>query len=145
MWDFNLKEARFLKAYQDSNLNLEEACGKSGVEPQWAKKFLQNKSAVEFLAEDNHNAALAEIASARWVKGELASVAIGEKDPTDNQKWAIDKLKDIVIPKASAHVSIQQNVYQMPQLPPEKAEEARAFFDKLADIHEAQVVDRPAA
>jgi hypothetical protein len=133
VWNFTLKEARFLRALRESNGNFDKATAETGVDVQWAKKFLQKKSAIDFLAEDDHNAALAEIASPMWVKGKLVSVALAEEVPTDEQKWAIDRLKDIVMPKNAPSVQIN-NVLVMPTLSAEQLAKLKALGDELADV-----------
>jgi hypothetical protein len=134
-YSFNLREAAFLVAVRDSDGDIDVAIQKSGVDAAWAKRFLKRKSAGDFLSEDQHYGALAQIASLPWVKGKITAAVIGEEQLNETQKWGLERLEKINNPKISVNQFNTQtnNFYQMPELPPAQQEEARKFFDTLAD------------
>lgn len=131
-YSFNLREAAFLVALRDSKGDFDKAVKETSADPAWAKRFLQRKNSQAFLSEDEHYAALAQIASMPWVKGKIAAAVLGEEDPTETQRWGLERLEKINTPKGVA-IQIQNNTFQMPQLPPEQLEKARQFFDTIAD------------
>lgn len=137
-YTFNLKEAAFLMALRNSGGDIDKAIENAKADPAWARRFLQRKNSQAFLSEDEHYAALAEIASMPWVKGKIVAAVVGEETPTETQKWGLERLEKINTPRISAQVNIQNNTFQMPQLPPEQSEKVRQFFDTLADVQGEQ-------
>jgi hypothetical protein len=134
VWDFNLKEARFLKALQDASGDLSKACREARVEPAWARRFLRSQKSVQFLAEETQKQKLAAVATPTFIKAELVRAAIGESNPSDNQKWGLEKLKDIVIPRQGTNVQINNNIYNTPQLSAAEEAKLKAMGDALADV-----------
>jgi hypothetical protein len=133
LWDFNLKEARFLKALQDAQGDLSKACREAQVDPRWARQFLRTRKSVQYLQEEDHKAKLAAVATPTWVKAMYVSAALGESVPTEEQQWAVDKLKDIVLPKA-AGIQINNNVFNVPQMSEAEEAKLKAMGDALADV-----------
>lgn len=134
---FNLKQAQFLQELKETGGDLAASCGKCGVTEDWAKRFLRRTKTRYYLQEHQFEAQLAKVATPDWLKAVYAEAALGKADPTDTQKWGIDRLKEIVIPKQAANINIQNNVFSLPKLSRDEEVRLKILADEMADTPNA--------
>lgn len=138
-YELSIPQAQFLQAYEESNLDLETACVKTGKTKEWALRFLKTRNKNDqpshpYLDEKNKLDEIAKVATPAWTKATLAMGVTGEYlAPNENAAKFLSKLADINFPKAQANIQIN-NVNMMPKLTPEQERSAREFFDKMADV-----------
>ena len=140
VFKLNLKQARFLKAYEET-LDLEKAALKADVTVEWAKKFLKNQTALAYLDEKQRLTALSEVATPQWTKAKLVDGITGHWVP-ENPKVAVkclEMVKDINFPRAAANLNITQNVFNLPKLTPDAERALKEIADREADVIDAEV------
>lgn len=138
---FNLRQARFLRAYEKNELDLPKACEETKLDPEWAVRFLKTRQVVSYFDEKNRLKAIAEVGTPEWTKAKMIQGVTGEWAPERENLAAkcLGMLKEIHFPKAIASLNVQNNTFQMPSLTPEQAAQARLLFDTIADQEDRHV------
>ncbi len=131
VFELTLKEASFLKAWKESQWDFDKACEKANVEFDWAKKFSRSLDAQNYRQEDDRDEILSQIPTKTWITARYTAAGLGIESPNDDQKWGIDRVKDVVIPRTSVGIQIN-NVMQLPALSPEQEAALRALGDSIA-------------
>lgn len=132
----NLNDLRFLKLWQSHGWDEVKTLEKCNLHPDQAKKTF--KKLAYFKVEDARVRALAEQATPEMVLAkDVENIETGKL--SDSQHKSLDRVAKIVGAFKTTEVNIQQNIFQMPPLPPQQAEELRRVFDSIADVQEAEV------
>lgn len=131
IFDFSLTQARFLKAWKDCEWDFDKACEAAKVDPLWAKKLANSINAKNYRQEEERDQILAQIPSKTWVTARYTEAALGHSEPSQTQQWGLDRVKEIVMPKAAANVQIN-NVLAMPALPPEVLDQLKSIAHQAA-------------
>lgn len=131
LFNWNLDEARFLKAWKESDWDFDKACELTHSEPSWARKLIGSVNAVNYRQEEQRDALLAQIPNKTWVTARYTEAALGLSDPSETQQWGLDRVREIVIPKAAPNVQIN-NVLAMPALSEDTLAQLKAIAHKEA-------------
>src|ERR1043166_2895146 len=140
VFELTLREATFLKAWKENAWDFDKACEKSNVDAAWAQKFSRSLDAENYRQEDERDEILSQIPTKTWITARYTAAGLGIESPSDDQKWGIDRVKEVVIPKTTISVQIN-NVLQMPALTPDQEASARKFFDAIADEEKNSIRD----
>lgn len=131
VFDLTLKEARFLKSWKENGWDFDKACKERDVDPLWAKKFSRSLDAQNYQKEDERDEILAQIPTKTWITARYTAASLGLEKPDDNQKWGIDRVKEVVIPRTNVNVHVG-NILQLPALSPEQESALRQLGDSIA-------------
>ncbi len=137
LYDLTIKEATFLKTWKESAWDLEAAAVSCNVPSAWAKQFAKSLTADNYRKEDERDEILAQIPTKTWITARYTAASLGLEKPDDDQKWGIDRVKEIVVPKTNINVSVG-TVLQFPALSPDQEAELRRLGDSIATTGEAQ-------
>jgi hypothetical protein len=131
VWDWTLREARFLSAFQKSGWDFEKTRSELDEEPEWAAKFVKRQSVLSYQIEEDQKKALAAVPTPDWIKAMHVRNVLGLEKIADEKMESMKELRSIVIPKQIT--PLQVNNFNFPALSPEQEKAAREFFDTVAD------------
>lgn len=139
-YELSIPQVKFLKAYEESNLDLDVACAACDKSREWALRFLktrnkEDKPSHPYLDEKDKLAEIARVATPEWTKATLAMGVIGEYvAPNEQAAKFLTKLADLNFPRASNNIQINNMQISMPKMTMEQANSLKEFADKLADM-----------
>lgn len=90
------QKTRFLSELFKPNTTLAEACERAGVKPEVASKWLKEKKIKEYLMEICNKIAVTKGQNIEDFVNEMWAAWRGERELTETQKWAGDKLGKIL-------------------------------------------------
>lgn len=131
-----LADLRFLKAWKESDWNLEKATKQTGVSDHRAK-YLAHKLQV-FREEEAITRSLAEIPTPEWIASKHVENVFDGGELEDSQQKSLQELAKIQgAYKNTATFSIQQNVFNLPKFTPEVEAKFRELAEKSLDTEAA--------
>lgn len=132
-----LDDLRFLKAWKESDWNLDAAVKKTNVSQERALHLA--KKLQVFREEDAITRSLAEIPTPSWIAARHVENVLDGGQLEDSEQKSLQELAKIqgAYKNTSTQINIQQNFLQRPTLSPEQEKEVRQIFDTIAIQGEA--------
>lgn len=140
----DLEELRFLDVFREMGWDFDKTCEKLGLETIKARKTYQK--CLWFKQEDVYVQAKAKVPTPEYILAKDFDNVEGVSGIDDSQHKSLDRLAKITGAFKSGEVNIQQNIFNLPDLPPEALAKVKVLADQEAQIiqeslvQEAQVV-----
>ena len=125
----SLDDFRLLAALQEKKWDLKAAAESVGQDLEKATKRYKKLSYFEF--EDKKSKALAAVASPQFVTSQNVE-GFFRDHLSDGQRDHLKELARITGAYKATQVNITQNLLQLPDLPEDKRQEIKDFFDTIA-------------
>jgi hypothetical protein len=125
-----LKDLEFLKAWRESEWNLEKARGKVSIDDSDIERVVHKLQC--FREEDAKIKALAEIPTATWIAAKHVENVYEGGRLEESEHKSLQELAKIQGAYKQQAPTTQVNVFNLPDLPPEQAAKIKEVFDTIA-------------
>lgn len=126
-----LTDLAFLKVWKESGWDIEKTRAKTNYPEKQFERLVKRLGC--FRDEDAKVQALAEIPTPAWITAKhVENVYAGGKDNKSQQK-SLEELAKIEGAYKQTAPTTEINIWNLPQLPPDKAAKVKEMFDTLAE------------
>ncbi len=127
----SLNDLRFLQVWRDSSWDISKAQEKTSLTEDQVGRLVKKLSC--FREEDARVKSLCEIPTPSWISAKHVENIYDGGTLEDSHHKSLQELAKIEGAYKQTAPQTQINVFNLPELPPEKEAEAKKFFDAIAE------------